>query len=164
MKALLPFIIICLMLSCTAAEKESTKQSNKQVEKSASQEDNFNWLLGNWKRLNETAGKETFETWKKISASEYFGLGYTLQNGDTIFQEHMQLLKTDKSWDLTVKQPQESTSVTFKGTSHTDNAFTCENKKHDFPTKIKYWKNEANINASVSNAEMEIAFEFERMK
>jgi hypothetical protein len=33
----------------------------------------------------------------------------------------------------------------------------------DFPNKIKYWKNGARLNASVSNSAIEISFEFEKM-
>ncbi len=36
-------------------------------------QDNFDWLLGDWQRSNEKAGMETYESWKKISSTEYLG-------------------------------------------------------------------------------------------
>ena len=49
--------------------------------------ENFDWLLGKWKRLNDEVGKETFENWNKISLSKYLGIGFTMQRGDTIKRE-----------------------------------------------------------------------------
>lgn len=46
--------------------------------------------------------------------------------------------------------------------SHNQNEFTCENNEIDFINKIKYFKNGDKTNASVSNSEMEIVFEFEK--
>lgn len=125
--------------------------------------ENFDWLLGKWKRLNEEEGKQTFENWKKISETEYFGIGFTMQNGDTLKQERIQFTKTSGKWNLTVKVPEESESITFKGVSHNENGFACENNEIDFPNRIKYWKNGNKINASVSGGEMEISFEFEKL-
>ena len=100
----------------------------------------FNWLLGDWKRLNEEDGKETFENWEKVSATEYAGIGFTLQKGDTISKEHIQLLKVNQNWDLVVSLGSGSEPVTFKGFTHAETEFSCENIANDFPNIIKYWK------------------------
>lgn len=149
-----------LIIACNQKEnKKSEVKSTTSIESS----ENFDWLLGEWKRLNEEEGKETFENWNKISNTEYSGIGFTMQNGDTIKQEKIQLIKTNRKWNLTVKAPEDSESITFNGVSYNENEFTCENHEIDFPNKIKYWKNGDRINASVSNAEMEIPFEFEKL-
>ena len=149
-------------MSCNQSKKEKQKEeikSETMIEKS----ENFDWLLGKWKRLNEEEGKETFENWNKINETEYSGIGFTMQNGDTIKQEKIRLTKTSGKWNLTVKVPEESESITFNGISHNETEFTCENNEIDFPNKIKYWKNGNRINAMVSGAEMEIPFEFEKL-
>lgn len=151
-------------MSCNQTKKNNS--DSKSVERKTEiteQTENFDWLLGKWKRLNEEEGKETFENWKKINETEYSGIGFTMQNGDTIKQEKIQLIKSNINWDIIVKVPEESGSITFKGTSHNENEFTCENKELDFPNKIKYWKNGKNISAMVSGGEMEISFEFEKL-
>jgi len=72
--------------------------------------------------------------------------------------------QTNDSWNLSVKIHKDSAIVTFKITEFSESEFTCENMENDFPNKIKYWKSGANIKASVSNFEMEIPFEFEKVK
>ncbi len=162
MKKILILLIGVLIISCNQSKKENQKtdvKSTTLIEKS----ENFDWLLGKWKRLNEEEGKETFENWEKVKETEYSGIGFTMQNGDTIKQEKIRLTKISGKWNLTVKVPEESESITFTGINHSKNEFTCENNEIDFPNKIKYWKNGNKINATVSGGEMSISFEFEKL-
>ena len=163
MKKVLILLIGILIISCNQTKKENSKLTENSPELTK-QTERFDWLLGKWKRLNEEKGKETFENWEKISATEYSGIGFTMQNGDTIKQEKIQLTNINEKWNLTVKVPEESDSITFYGISHSENEFTCGNTEIDFPNKIKYWKNGDKINAMVSGGEMEIPFEFEKLK
>ena len=160
MKKVLVFSIAILILSCQQNKKESTiKETTGYSEKI----ENFNWLLGNWERVNEKEGKRTFEKWRKISNTEYAGIGFTMQNEDTLKQEKIQLIHTHGKWNLTVKVPEEKEAIAFKMIRHSESEFTCKNTEIDFPNTIKYWKNGDRINASVSNAEMEIPFEFKKV-
>lgn len=162
MKKLLILLIGILIISCNQTKKENQK-TNLNSENIIEKSENFDWLLGKWKRLNEVKGKETFENWEKINETEYSGIGFTMQNGDTINQEKMLLSKISEKWNLTVKVPEESESTTFNGTYHTENEFICENTKIDFPNKIRYWKNGNKINALVSGGDTKIPFEFEKL-
>lgn len=162
MKKIMILLIGILIISCNQTKKENSKPTENSPELTK-QTESFDWILGKWKRLNEEEGKETFENWEKISETEYSGIGFTMQNGDTIKQENIRLIKSNDRWNIIVKVPEETESITFTGISHSENEFTCENNEIDFPNKIKYWKNGDKINASVSNAEMEIPFEFEKL-
>ena len=153
-------IAILFLSSCTSKNSEESKIQNNEISKST---ESFDWLLGNWKRNNEKENRETFEIWKKKNNSEYYGIGFTLQNNDTIKQEKIKLTKLNNNWILEVKVPEETESIIFNLTSIGNKEFICENKEIDFPKKIKYWKNGAKINALVSGDEMEIPFEFERI-
>lgn len=124
---------------------------------------NFDWLLGDWKRINNQENQQTFETWIKNSNTEYSGIGFTLQNLDTISQEKMMLIKSDSEWRLEVVSPEDSASTIFKMTKMNTNRFICENPAIEFPKKIEYWKEEEKMKAKVSNETMEIPFEFERI-
>lgn len=159
------FILITgfLILSCNQPDKENP-EANKKLPKLSEQTENFDWLLGNWQRLNEAQGKETFENWVKISETEYFGIGYTMQKEDTLSKENMKLVKENTNWNLIVKTTQDAQPTVFTGVDHDENGFACENNENDFPNKIKYWKNGDKIKATISNAEMTIAFEFEKLK
>ena len=155
----LPFLIatIFVIVSCNPATNEKKNNSKKAVE-------NFDWLLGKWERLHEEAGKKTFENWKKISQNEYSGIGFTLQNADTIKQEKIRITKQNGKWILTVKVPEETESITFPITELKSDEFTCTNDSLDFPKQIRYWKNGEKINALVSGDSLKIDFEFERLK
>ena len=158
MKKPLILFLLFTILSCTQSPPEnikSTTTTTKSVD--------YTWLLGNWKRVNEKEGKETFETWDKISDTEYAGIGYTMQKGDTISQEKMRLTKSGEHWDIIVSLGQEVESVIFKGESHTDTEFVFVNPENDFPNKIKYWKSGDKLLAAISSTEMEISFEFEKI-
>jgi len=150
-----------LVLSCNQNTK--TDQDKKPKSETAAAE-NLDWLTGNWKRLNEQAGKETFENWEKVSPSEYSGIGFTLQNGDTISQEKMDMIETNGKWTLFVKMPNEKEATTFEMIELKNNEFVCVNDSIDFPKKIKYWLDGEKMKAKISNDEMEIPFEFEKTK
>jgi len=49
-----------LILSCNKTTKENRENIEKKQELTG-QTENFDWLLGNWIRINEEKGKETFE-------------------------------------------------------------------------------------------------------
>tara|TARA_Y100000768_G_C23942263_1_gene665701 strand:- start:919 stop:1431 length:513 start_codon:yes stop_codon:yes gene_type:complete len=170
MKKILLAITTLLAFSCTQKTPEAeTEQTDKvnvtetPVTAHKSTPD-FDWLVGKWKRLNEEEGKETFENWEKVSATEYTGLGYTLQNGDTISQEQMMLVKHKNEWDIMVKTPEEKEAVIFPVSAFNEGTFTCNNDSIDFPNTIKYWKEGEHIFATIANEEMRIQFEFERLQ
>ena len=126
--------------------------------------DNFDWLLGEWKRINEKPGNETFENWHKISPSEYYGIGFTMQNGDTVKQERIRIVKLKDKWDLIVKSPEDIKSITFPITELKSGEFTCTNDSLDFPKQIKYWKDDKKIRATVTGDSLKIEFTFERIE
>nr|WP_297306288.1 DUF6265 family protein [uncultured Flavobacterium sp.] len=136
--------------------------NNKSNEKNS--EENFDWLLGNWERLNDNSEHKTFENWYKINETEYSGTGFTLKNGDTISQEEMLLAKQNNEWNLSVSIPSNKEATVFKVTSISENTFICENQTNDFPKKIEYWFEDANLKATISNPEREIKFIFEKNK
>lgn len=151
-----PVIIVFLgffVLSCSS-HSESTEKA----------EPNLDWLLGNWKRTNEEAGKETYESWGKPNDSSYSGIGLTIQKGDTIFQEKMNIFLSGGKGALFVKMPDEEKATEFRLTELTPNAFVFINEANEFPKKIKYWLEGGRIKAVISNDSLEIPFEFEKIK
>lgn len=124
--------------------------------------ENFDWILGEWVRTNEAAGKVTTEKWKMKSESMYLGEGLTLKGNDTTFHENMKLWKSDDGWCFDVQTPNEVNPTKFKLTHIGEGAFTCENPENEFPKVIKYFKEGEMLKAEISAGEMEVAFEFER--
>ena len=86
-----------------------------------------------------------------------------MQNNDTIQLEKIDLKKLDNKWVLKVQLQGEPGPVTFIMTGYNEKEFVCENKEHDFPKLIKYWKNGNKLSALVSGDEMKISFDFDRI-
>lgn len=163
---MLHYITIGFLLACISCVQTGStiSTSDSQTSKQSNISENFNWILGNWKRVNESPGKETFERWEKNSETAYSGIGYTLQNGDTINSEKMQLIKVKDRWDLHVNLPEEINPTIFTGINKSSNQYICENPSNDFPTQIKYWREGNKLHALISGDGMEIPFVFEKLK
>lgn len=162
MKKIIIVLIGIIIVSCNQNKKENSTVEKLRTE-NMQESVNFDWLLGFWKRMEEEKGKETYENWIKKSETDYFGIGFTLQNNDTIKQERMELYQKNGKWNLTVTVPNEAESIVFEMTKHSENEFICVNNEIDFPNKIRYWKSGDRINATVSNSEINIPFEFEKL-
>ena len=126
-----------LVLSCNQNTKTNQNES-LETESNTKTEitENLDWLTGSWKRLNEEVGKETFENWEKISSSEYSGIGFTMQKGDTISQEKMDIIETNGKWTLFVKMPNDKEATKFEMTELKNNEFVCVNDSNDFQRKL----------------------------
>ncbi|WP_228438779.1 DUF6265 family protein [Chryseobacterium pennae] len=158
--SLLLLLTALFIVSC----KQNTNRDHGITETTPEKENtaNFDWLTGKWKRSNEKAGKETFENWNKISPTEYSGIGFTLQKGDTISKENMKLVNTSGQWSLLVKTPKEKQFIKFKVTELKNNEFVCVNDSLDFPKRIQYSSEGKKLKAMISNEKMKIPFEFEK--
>lgn len=157
MKALKALTSIILIISLFAISCNTKTKTNESTE-------NFDWLLGQWQRTNEEQGKTTFENWEKTARFSYSGIGFTMQDGDTVKQEKMKLIKQNGTWDLIVKVPEETESVTFEIIESNQSSFTCINDSIDFPNQIKYWTDNNQLKATVSGTDLNISFEFEKIE
>lgn len=164
MKKIVILLIGILVISCNQDKNEKSK-TNDSTAKLTETTDNFDWLLGKWKRSNEEIGKETFENWAKKSNTEYVGFSYTTQKGDTIYEEKFRLVKSNNNWNFKIELKGETKPSSFKMTSYNTQEFICENKainypnrKSDSPNKIKYWKNSDKLYATISGEKIELQF------
>jgi len=164
MKKILILLTATLIFSCNKNTKTNQTESAATNSHTTEIAENIDWLVGEWKRTNDQPEKETFEIWAKINPNEYSGLDYTMQKEDTIFQEKMTLLKLEGKWLFVVKIPNETETTEFQITELNDKEFTCENEANDFPKTIQYWMEDEKLIAKISNEDMEIPFEFERIK
>lgn len=127
----------------------------------SSQEAQFDWLLGNWERTNDTKGNKTYEYWTKKSNTEYIGLGCTLKEKDTVFKENIHLIKDKEQWVFKVIGVNETPTL-FSITSLNKTSFTCENPENEFPKKIIYSSENGNLKAVISAGETQIPFLFKK--
>lgn len=133
----------CLLLSCNKHAQKAKKPS---------------FLIGSWKRTNDTPGNETFESWN----ANFQGTGYTFKNGAKTFSEVLEILSKNDSLYLKVSGVNEKPTL-FKFISQTDSSFVCENKKNDFPKRITYMKDGKQLKAIIANDEFRMDFIFDRI-
>jgi hypothetical protein len=151
-------VFLLLLVSCknVPAHEEENLTSSTQ----------FNWLVGEWQRINEEDGKTTFENWEITASQSLTGHGYTLQAGDTVFQERLAIERMAPPHDQsTEKYILKVTGVNEEPTlfsidTYTDSGFTAVNPDNEFPTHITYAMVNDTLKAHVRNSDFAITFDF----
>ena len=157
MKFTIILFLVFTLFSCNESNSKNNTSTKNHI-----QEENFDWLLGDWKRSNDKEGNATYELWKKKSDKEYIGLGFTLQNQDTIFKENIRLIPIDGVWNFEVTGVNETPTL-FEVTQQTKNSLICENEKNEFPKKIKYQLAGKKLQAQISGGGPNITFSFDKI-
>ena len=143
-KSLIVFICSASILMFISCQNKSEKKFDK-LEK-------MNWLLGNWE--NEMPEGVLTETWTKENDSTFSGTTYFIINKkDTVHSETIILkqLNDELVYRPTVKGQNNDEPVDFELSSESENSFSFENPKHDYPQKIVYKKvNETSLVATIS--------------
>lgn len=145
-------VFMIFLFSCNAGYWVNEKSNQEITGK-------FNWLVGDWQRINEKADRATYESWKRINETEYIGVGFTLQKKDTIWKENIRLIKIESYWNFEVVVENEAKPTIFKLTSIESYKFVCENQENEFPKIIEYKKENDQIKATISEGNTEILFE-----
>jgi hypothetical protein len=116
------------------------------------------FLIGEWKRLNDKPGAQTYEMWN----TNLVGMGYTIKGSKRSFQESLSIITINDTLHLEVKGVNETPTL-FKFTSQTDTSFVCENSENEFPKKIKYYLENKKLKAIVSADDFRIDFIFDKI-
>lgn len=117
------------------------------------------WLVGKWIRTNNKETNKTYEAWN----SNFKGLGFTLLEKDTTFVENMRIISNKENLYLQITGIGE-TPTFFAFTQQSDNSFTVENNKNQFPKKIKYTLEKDTLKTVISNNDFSVDFKFVKVK
>lgn len=160
---LFAILAICLFSTCST-KKES--ESNDLATMKTEEAQRFDWLLGNWLRVNEAEGKTTYEKWVIITPFHYEGEGYTIDavNKDTLSSERMHIQYKDDVWKLGVSLPNSLDTTFFAFTDLDSLSFVCYNPLNEFPKTIIYKLESDTIKAAISDSSMVIPYIFARVK
>jgi hypothetical protein len=125
-------IFIMLLLAVVSCQKKESVEKDKI--KAAE------WIIGNWE--NKSPEGILNENWKKVNDSTFSATSYFIKEKDTLHFETIVLAQKGETltYIATVKGQNDGKPVTFSSTSETENKFTFENSKHDYPRKITYLK------------------------
>lgn len=145
------FLLLTTALCLNHARAQTEKEFGK-----------LRWLVGEWNRTNISAGRTGVEKWVANSDKELQGWGITMKGSDTTLVENIKLVVKDGAIFYAADVPQNKGTVFFKVTQITENEFTCENPKHDFPKQIRYIKQGNQLKATISGNGKAIEYLFER--
>lgn len=121
------------------------------------------WVVGTWNSTNiSKPGRSSHEVWKKVAEHELHGLGVTMQGQDTVFLEKISILVKDNTIYYVADVPENKGLVYFKFTEITESGFVCENPQHDFPTKISYQVQGADLKAQISGNGKSVDYLFKK--
>jgi hypothetical protein len=143
--------ILLIVLICSANILMFISCQNKS-EKKFDKLEKMNWLIGSWE--NEMAEGVLTETWTKVNDSTFSGTTFFIINKkDTVHSETIILtqLNDELIYTPTVKGQNNDEAVDFELSSESENSFSFENPKHDYPQKIVYKKiNKTSLVATIS--------------
>jgi len=89
MKASITIFCIIAILMVTSIGCQSDKTSHSRVSKEDVTINDFNWLVGTWKR--ETRKGMLFESWKIVNDSLLSGFSYGVSGSDTTLLETLSI-------------------------------------------------------------------------
>ncbi len=102
---------------------------------------NLEWLIGTWE--TKTSRGNLYESWIKISETEFQAKSYYLNKQDTLLLESVQLVEKEKKlhYIVSVKNNNNELPIDFVSKPIQDPAVVVfENLQHDFPKVITYKK------------------------
>jgi hypothetical protein len=111
----------------------------------------FDWMVGRWCTA-ETKGEQTCESWTAWSRGRMRGEGRTFKAGKMIAGEATSIsLRGDKS--VYRASPGGAPPVTFVETRRGRDRVAFENRGHDYPQRIRYWREGRALLAEISRAD-----------
>ena len=158
------FLIGLILSACQEQiPVDSTKPAIKPITPEPIEHE-FDWLIGNWKRIPQTDSLTTLEKWEINQNSILAGHGIVLKGQDTIWQENMLFYEADSNWTFKVNTPGNQDWVTFLLSIKSDTSFVVQNPAHDFPKRIHYFMNQNKLCAIVANRERSLEYTFEKLE
>lgn len=98
----------------------------------------LDWLCKTWKG---SLGKQVFyESWKQVNAGAWTGIGFRLEEGDTIIQEQLRI-QAIGDFLVYISIVGKQQPILFTCINWENNHWVFENKEHDFPRYIYYTMN-----------------------
>ncbi len=104
----------------------------------------LDWLTGCW----QNAENGTREIWSVSEDGYYFGYSIVLKDGHAVFFEQMRI--DPAPLPIFNAYPSGEGPSSFPAIEIADNSVTFANTAHDYPQKIKYWRDSDGLRAVIS--------------
>lgn len=118
----------------------------------AGKDSGLGWLSGGWCTASE-AGEQTCESWSGAVDDHMAGVSRTVKNGAVVSEEQMAIGAMGGKLTFIAK-PQGAAEPTYfpmiaRGTTE----LVFENRDHDYPQRIRYWRDGELLMAEISLAD-----------
>lgn len=128
--------------------------------------DQLDWLAGCWEMRAD--GRLIEEHWMRAAGDGLMGMSRTTRGKDLAEYEFMRIARVEGKLTY-LAMPVAQAPTLFAPTKITDDEALFENKAHDFPQRIQYWRKSRNqlkaeISGPTRNGPRTITWNFERGK
>lgn len=109
-----------------------------------------NWLAGSWCTAPQN-GRQTCEHWERTPKG-LAGRGEVRRGDSAAAGETMRIEQRGKAW-IFHAEPRGQAPTDFAAVGVMPEAITFENRDHDYPQRVRYWREGAALMAEVSLAD-----------
>ena len=134
---------------------------NETGHKKINDQNQLDWLIGKWQRVNGKPELDTWETWSK-DGSQYSAIAVNIQGGDTVYVEKIKIMKEDSNYFYIAHVPQNPTPTRFRLFERSATHFVAENLTHDWPTSISYAIQSDTLVAKISGRGIQHVYYFKK--
>ena len=103
------------------------------------------WIAGYWLSCGKS---EVTESWSDPRGGVMIGTGLTLSGSNTLSWEYMRIAPSEAGLSF-FGQPNDQAPAEFRLASVGERRLVFENKAHDFPQRILYWRDGETLRARI---------------
>jgi hypothetical protein len=131
----------------------------------AAREESLMWMSGGWCTAME-AGEQTCEAWSEPVEEHMAGLSRTVKNGAVVSEERMAIGEIKGKLTYIAKPRDAAEPTYFPLLSRGPTELVFENRAHDYPQRIRYWREGEVLMAEISLADgsKPMRWRYERVK
>jgi hypothetical protein len=127
-------IVLCLLPTSASAEPKNR----------------FSWMLGDW-CTTASDGTRTCEHWRRDRRGRMVGEGSTIKAGKTVEQERLRI--RTRGGQVYYEASLGGPITAFRRTLFGARSATFTNTMHDYPQRIRYWREGRNLLAEIALAD-----------
>ena len=109
------------------------------------------WMTGKW--CTAPAAKQNCEDWSPVTGGAAMGVSTTVKDGKTVNTEAMMIVTLSGKLTYVAKPSDAAEPTRFPLVSRRETELVFENREHDYPQRIRYWRDGEALMAEISLAD-----------
>lgn len=137
MRSVLFLALAAALVACSPQAKDPVRDALPMVPSSTPVD--LDGLIGEWQDVQDSGRTVFNEHWSRAADGTLVGLGFVLSGKDTVFIEHLGILRMDTTtyYAATINNQNSGAAVLFK-LVHSFDSLVFTDPTHDFPQRIVY--------------------------